>query len=987
MALSLKNFQPELRSRFKTFHELMSRKVDRILLVSTPYDAWIVEEDCRLSERIVNEYRGLNLSSPPRLTWVADSDQALKALASADFDMAILMTGHDISASSVLGRQVKKHHPDLPVILLCHEPRTLQAIQETPGQMKGLDRTFLWSGNTDLLVALIKSVEDRMNAAHDTKYAGIRVILLVEDSPAYLSSLLPILYRELVVQTQAVMEDVLNEEHRLLAMRARPKILIARSFDDALTQYETYEPYILGVISDVRYPNRGRMDDFAGVKLLKRIKKDRFDVPLLLTSSEPSNRSKADKIPAIFVDKNSPTLHAEVHSFFMNRLGFGEFIFKSAAGAPIARANNLRSLEKHIAAIPEDAFANHCNCNDFSRWLFARSEIDLANTVRPFRGTEFPSIEKRRQHLLTLTHKRRMARQNGVVVNFDAERFDVDTHFFKIGNGSLGGKARGLAFASTLLHGDQTLAEKYPGVRIFIPRSLVITTEGFETFVETNGLKSLAKSDLPDSAIAVRFLEAEFPAVLTGQLKAYLAQVKYPLAVRSSGLLEDAQFMAYAGLYKTYMLPNNDRDLMRRVALLITAIKLIYASTYFQNPKAFAKRVGHRTEEEKMGVIIQQLVGRGYGNNFYPAISGVAQSYNYYPFGKMKPEQGIATIALGLGKTVMEGAQTLRFSPHYPQLLPQRSNVSDILSNSQRWFYALRRDADCDGVAIDEDTNLVKRDIVDAVSEPAVRDLVGTYVPQEDRIRDRYIEPGSPVLTFANILKHNLFPLSGILKDAVAMGQAGMGCPVEMEFSANLGEDKEHPPEFAILQLRPMTARADLSHVTIGKHEIERAFCYSTQALGNAINRDMVDIVFVKPDAFDPGCTKQIAHEIGQINSRLRAHDRKYLLIGPGRWGSADHWLGIPVNWSDISNVGAIVETAGSLIKADPSQGSHFFHNITTQGINYITISECGNDFIDWHQITERPIETETRFVAQIRTRRPFTLKVDGRDSKAIIKF
>lgn len=671
----------------------------------------------------------------------------------------------------------------------------------------------------------------------------------------------------------------------------------------------------------------------------------------------------------------------------MSRLGFGGFIFKTPSGVPIVRADNLRALEKHIATIPEDAFANHCNCNDFSRWLFARSEIDLANTVRPIRENEFTSIENRRRHLLALTRARRMERQNGVVVNFDAERFDVDTHFFKIGNGSLGGKARGLAFVSSLLHNDHALTDKYPGIKVFIPRTLVITTEGFESFVEINGLKSLAKSDMPDSAIASRFLDAEFPDALAGQIKAYLAQVKYPLAVRSSGLLEDAQFMAYAGLYKTCMLPNNDLDLACRVAQLFSAIKLIYASTYFQSPKAFARRVGHRTEEEKIGVIIQQLVGRTHGDSFYPAISGVAQSYNYYPFGKMKAGQGIATIALGLGKTVMEGEQALRFSPRYPQWLPQRSNVDDILANAQRWFYALKCNADWEGMAIDEDTSLVRRDIADALNEPAVRNLVSTYLPNEYRIRDSYTAPGSPALTFANVLKHNLFPLSDILKDALAMGRSGMGCPVEMEFSANLGQGKEHPPEFAILQLRPMTALADLNQVAIDDQKIGGAFCYSTQALGNAVNKDMIDIVFVKPDDFNPACTQRIGHEISQINKRLRSENRKYLLIGPGRWGSADHWLGIPVNWSDISNVGAIVETAGSLIKADSSQGSHFFHNITPQGINYITISESGKDFINWKKIAGLPMVAESRFAAHKKTCRSFLMKVDGRSFQAIIKF
>ncbi len=977
----------DLDSRFKIYHELMAKKISQILVLSTPYDAWIMDEDCRLSERIVNEYRGLNLSHPPRLTWVSTAQDALAALETKRFDMVITNAGHIDTEGVSLGLKVKAKHPDLPMILLAHSARPPEEYPRLQEKQQGIDRTFIWSGNTDLLVSLIKSAEDRLNVAHDTKCAGIRVIIFVEDSPTYISSLLPILYRELVVQVQTVIGEGLNEEHRLLAMRARPKILIAQTYEEALGIYEEFEPYVLGVISDVCFSRHGRLDDHAGVDLLKRVKKDRFDIPLLLTSSEPSNAEKASEIPALFVDKNSPSLHSEVRSFLLNHLGFGKFVFRMPDGKEIARAHNLRSLEKHLASIPDESLNFHSKRNDFSRWLFARSEIELASKVRPIRGDSFSSIKERRNYLASIIRARRMQRQKGVVVNFEPGKSDMDIEFFKIGQGSLGGKARGLAFLTSFLHRNSELQKKFHDINIIIPQTLVITTDGFDAFIEANNLTWLSKSDQTDEQIAAHFMAAELPDWIVENLQAYLTQIKYPLAVRSSGLLEDAQFRAYAGLYRTYMLPNDDPDLEKRLAQLLKAVKLVYASTYYKDPKSFSQRVGHRTEEEKMAVIIQQLVGQENGPSFYPAISGVAQSYNYYPVSKMKSEDGVATIALGLGKTVMQGGKTLRFCPQYPQLQPERSTVEDILDNAQQQFYALKLKQTRDNLGVDEDATLEKRNVADAVDEPAINQLAGTYLPEDHRIRDTAQIPGYKVLTFANVLKYDLFPLADILKEILTLGQAGMGCPVELEFSVNLRHGTEGRPEFAIVQLRPMTARADLMHVEIRKEEIDKAFCFSTQALGNGINQEISDIVFVKPDTFDAARTPQIAHEIGQMNAKLQQSGRKYLLVGPGRWGSKDRWLGIPVSWSDICGVGAIIETAWAELKAEPSQGSHFFHNITTLGINYLTVSDNGNDFFDWNRIASLPIQEESEFTAHVRFENQLTLKVDGRKSHAIILF
>ncbi len=985
MDLKIDHFADDFDSSFKIFHELMAKKVRKILLVSSLYDACIMEEDGRLSERIIHEYRGLNLSQPPRISWVSSAEEAFSALDANMFDMVIIMPRlADMDAFS-LGQKIKNRIPDLPVILLTHSALASDFVPEQTHH-KGIDQVFVWSGNADILLALIKSVEDRFNVMHDTKVAGVRVILFVEDSPIYASALLPILYKEVVRQIQNVMQEGLNEEHRLLTMRARPKILYAKSFEEATSLYEQFEPYVLGVISDVRFPRNDEIDDKAGVAFLSRIKEERFDIPLLLTSSEPANREKAAEIPASFIDKNSPSLLDEIRSFFLDQLGFGDFVFRMPDGQEIARAPNFRALEKILPTIPHESYYYHASRNDFSRWLFARLEILLASKRRPLTEADFSGqVEEMRQHLISHLKARRKLRQKGIVVNLDAEYFDPDTDFLKIGKGSLGGKGRGLAFVSTLLHRNSEIHQKFHQVDIFVPKTLVLTTEVFDAFIEANDLKAIFKSDIPDQEIADLFQRAHFPEDISEDLRAYLSQVHYPLAIRSSGLLEDAQFRAYAGLYRTYMVSNDHPEFEARLEHLIAAIKGVYASTFFQGPRAFARRVGHRTEDEKMAVIIQQLVGKAYGDYFYPAISGVAQSYNYYPFSHMKPEEGIATIALGLGKMVMEGEKTLRFCPKYQQLLPQRSTVDDILKNAQRFFYAIKMGGSSTQLEFNEETALEKREVTDAVEETPVKLLASTYVPEEHRIRDTTQIPGHRILTFAQVLKYKLFPLAKILADALKTVHEGMGCPVELEFSVNLCQEKGCKSEFAFLQARPMTARTELMEVNISREEIARAFCFSNHALGNAEKDDIADILYVKPDVFDPGRTPQIAREIGKMNSQLVAKGRKYLLIGPGRWGSADRWLGIPVSWAEISGVGAMVETASTKLTAEPSQGSHFFHNITTLGINYITVTEGGEDFLNWDWLTSIPSAKETFYVSHLKLDKPFTLKVDGRKSRCVM--
>lgn len=966
-------------SEFRKFHDLMAKKVQNILLVSTAYDAWVMEEDCKLSERIVSEYQGLNLSRPPRLTWASSAEEALAFLERGTFELVILMPQLAEREALNLGRKIKGLGLGIPVYLLTHREIFLPG--ETPSE--GIDRQFVWTGNADLLVALVKNAEDAMNVDFDTRSVGIRVIIVVEDSPRYQSCLLPILYRELVVQTQDVIREGLNQEHRLLTMRCRPKILLAATYEDALDLFQKFEPYVLGVISDVRFPRGGRLDASAGVDLLRAIKAQRFDIPLLLMSNEPDNARRALEIPAWFVDKNSPSLLGDVRAFVLERLGFGDFIFRGEQGEELCRAGSLFALEERLKTIPAEALARHSRHNDFSRWFFARTEFELADRLRPMSEKDFASPELLRSGVVQMIRARREQRQKGIVANFNPKDFDPGTDFFKVGKGSMGGKARGLAFLFSLLNRIPGLAQKYPGVDFSMPRTLGISTEGFDSFVRLNAFEFLAGADMADDEVLKTVEKGRFPKWLKHQLKAYLARVRHPLAVRSSSLLEDAQYQAYAGLYSTIMVPNNNPDPDVRLAELVLAIKQVWASTFYQAPKAFSRRVSQRTDEEKMGVLVQQVIGEDYGGFFYPAISGVAQSYNYYPFGRMKPEDGVATIAFGFGKIVVDGGQTLRFSPCHPNILPQCPTVELALRTAQTEFYSLPLERWPWPRA---DFSLSRRNIVEAEGVGPLSLVASTFLPEEGRIRDTASIPDRPrVLLFAQVLKHKILPLAEILKDVMGIAETAMGCPVEIEFACNLYPEKDHNPAFSLLQLRPMSARADLNRVTITDKDRARAFCLSTHALGNAEKNDVLDIVFVRPDAFEVEKTVQIAAEIGRINASLVAEGRKYLLVGPGRWGTADRWLGIPVAWSDISGVSAIVETASAQLRVEPSQGSHFFHNITTLGINYIMMSGKEGERFDWQWLEGCEVAARDEHVAHVRLASPMVIKVDGRSSHCAI--
>jgi CheY-like chemotaxis protein len=979
----LRYMASDFDTNFKVFHELMSNKVLEILLVASAYDAYILEEDGSLASKIINEYHGLNLSRPPRLTRVDDAASALSQIESESYDLVITMPHLDDMDSFELGASIKALNSDLPVVLLAHSVHGLFPLPVNK-DCSGIDQIFIWSGDADLLLAIVKNVEDRRNVEIDTEKAQVRVIILVEDSPLYRSYFLPLMYKEVVHQTQEVLDESLNEEHRLLKMRARPKILVAETFESAISLYERYQSFIFGVVADTRFPLEGELCADAGVRFLKRVKNDIPDLPVLLISNEPHNRSQADTIPAQFLDKNSPRLFDELHGFFLDHLGFGDFIFRSADGLEVARASNLRQMEEILPEISDEPLCYHASRNRFSNWIMARSEITLASQMRQLQISDFPDVSAVRQYLVDSIHSLRKWRQKGVVIQFKAQSFDSQiADIAKIGKGSLGGKARGMAFVANLLRQSPWLYKKYHGIDIRIPPTLVITTEGFDLFVSQNKIRKSQCIEMDDAEIARVFSKGTIPAQIEEDLQAFLKAVRGPLSVRSSSLLEDAHHQPLAGLYKTFMIPNDHPQDRVRLAQLVGAVKQVYASTWFEQPLQFALSTAFRHRKEQMAVMIQEIAGGAYGRFYYPAVSGIARSQNYYPIDPIQPDDGMAKIALGFGKVLGTGEGGLRFCPKYPNSLPNFSKTEDILANAQQQFYALPIGSDI--TSLDLDLDLELRNVADALNEPPLSGLVSTYIAQDDRIRDSATSEGAKLVTFAAILKHKTFPLAGLLTDLLNLGRDGMGCHVEFEFAVNRIGIPDEMPVFYILQMRPMPMGSDPYEVEITDGDKASAICFSSNALGHGKYDQISDLVYIKPDDFDVSRMREMAREVSRANACLKAEKRPFLLIGPGRWGSFDPWLGIPVKWEDINGAGAIIELRTADLKADPSQGSHFFQQITTHGLFYLTVSEGEGDFIRWERIRKYPTLQETAHLCHTRLPSPMLIKCNGRDSQCII--
>ncbi len=985
-------FESEFYTNSEILPELNAYKIRDILLISSLYNIFNMEEGGILASQIYNEYQGLRLENPPRITGVSSAEDALLQLREKNFDMVLIIPHVDGINASSLGLEIKSIKPNIPVILLSQNTREINSLLGKE-KLDGIDGIYRWSGNPDLLLAIVKNTEDHKNVEYDTKQANVRIVVFVEDSPDHYSYLLPIFYKEIVNQTHALMEVGLTEKQRALTLQQRPKILLAKDYEEGLEFCRKYQSFLLCLVSDTRIPKDGEVASDSGFLLLSQVQEENPGIPLLMMSSESANKGKAEKNGFMFLDKNSPNLLKRIHNYFLDQLGFGDFIFRMPNGIEVERAPNFLALEEKLNIVPNASIAFHAKQNHFSRWIMARSEISLALKFRSVDISDFESIDSLREFLITNIHTLRIYRQKGVVSLYNKRHFDINIReFVKIGNGTLGGKARGLAFVADLFRQHINLQKKHPGVSIRVPKTLVICTDQFDAFVSQNNLRALLRQHLTDEEVTERFINAKMPEPLLKSLYSYLKQATYPLSVRSSSQMEDAHYQPYAGLYGTYKIPNNHPDLSTRLDQLVKAIKLVYASTYYQGPRSFSKSTANQHSKESMAVIIQQVAGEQHGDYFYPAISGVAQSYNYYPFAKMKAEEGVVHMALGLGKTVVDGENCIRFSPKYPDNIPEFSLTKDILQNCQQSFYALKTRNYPLELNFKNRSNLEKRRVSDAADEFPIQQFSSTYIPGEDRIRDTWDMEGPKVLTFARILKYNLFGIPELLIDLLELGQKGFGCPVEIEFAANIHPEPDRKIDLYFLQIRPMFSDEEHYNIEIREEDMEQAFCYSSNALGNGINKKMTDIVYIKPDGFKKDATRQIAEEIERINRFLEKNERSYLLAGPGRWGGSDRWLGIPVKWQQISSVGAIVELRNDNLNADPSQGSHFFQNITSMGIHYIMLDEIkrgeaveSNEFFDWDWVNDLPAVSETPFIRHVTLEEPMILKIDGRSSKCVI--
>lgn len=967
--------------RLGRFPNLMPRRVEKILLVSSPYDSFILEEDGLLSELIFSEYTDLGLTHAPHVTRVPSGEEALTAIRDGKFDLVITMLRLGDMDIFRFSRAVREISPELPLVLLIADELELVRLGDRRSELE-VDGIYVWQGDAKLFLAIIKVLEDRWNAEHDTRIGGVGVIILIEDSLRYRSSLLPALYSELVEQTRSVMQDGLNRMHKLLRMRARAKILVAETYEQGMELYERFKGYLFGLIMDVGFPRDGRPDPQAGLAFIRHVKGEHPDVPVLLQSSDLSNRELAESVDSAFLHKRSRTLLQDLREFMLHNFGFGDFVFRMPDGREVARATDLLSMKQVLPDVPGESLDYHAQRNHFSNWLRARTEFVLARRLRPRKRSEFPDSEAVRRYLITALEEALGYSRRGVIEDFSRKRFDVNTRFARTGGGSLGGKARGLAFFDALLARHQ-LDRAFEGVHVYVPHCVVIGTNVFDEFLSRNRLRGTVLYNADDDWIRKAFEKARLPPQLVEDLRVFLAQVRYPIAVRSSSLLEDSQFHPFAGVYDTHMISNNHPDAGQRLGQLCDAIKLVYASTFFNTARRYLEATPYRIEEQKMGVVLQQLVGSQHEHYFYPSFAGVVRSYNFYPFGQMKPEEGVVSVVLGLGQMVLEGGESLRFCPAHPQVLPQLAYGQQFLDQSQRGFFAidLRHGEDASADAIT--STVVRLELEDAERHGTLQPIGSVWSDDDRAFRDGTSRPGVRAVTFAHVLKADVFPLAEILCRILELGRQGMSAPVEIEFAVNLDSD---PKEFAILQMRPYGASNDFEPAEVEELPRDVLLCYSTQALGNGIVDGIHDIVYVRPDAFDAARTRDIAGEVSEINEALRAANRPCLLIGPGRWGSSNHWLGIPVSWGQVSAARIIVETGLEDFVVDPSQGSHFFHNLTSVGTAYLTINpRTDQGFIDWKWLDHQSAQRETEFVRHVRLEIPIEARVDGRTSRAAV--
>ena len=966
------------------FVNLMTKRIFNVLLVANPYDAFMLEDDGRIDEKIFNEYMSLSLRYPPRFTQVSTEEDTWKQLGNTMFDLVICMPGTDNSDTFDIARQIKERYPHIPLVVLTPFSHGIRERMEHE-DLSIFEYVFCWLGNTDLLVSIIKLLEDKMNLEHDIKEVGVQMILLVEDSIRFYSSVLPNLYKFVLRQSQEFATEALNEHQRTLRMRGRPKIVLARTYEEAMELYNKYQDNILGIVSDARFPHGGEIDPKAGLTFLTEGRSRNPFVPLILESAEESNREFTQHVNAVFIDKNSKKMNIDLREAVAENFGFGDFIFRNPhTKEEVARVHNLKELQNVVFSIPAESFLYHISRNHISRWLYSRAIFPVAEFLKQITWESLKDIDAHREIIFEAIVKYRKMKNQGVVAVFQRDRFDRYSNFARIGDGSLGGKGRGLAFIDNMVKRHAEFDE-FENAQVVIPKTVVLCTDIFDEFMDTNNLYQLALSDASDDEILRHFLRAKLPDRLVEDFFAFFDVVKSPIAIRSSSLLEDSHYQPFAGIYSTYMIPYLS-DKYEMLRMLSDAIKGVYASVYYKDSKAYMQATSNVIDQEKMAVILQEVVGTQYGDRYYPSISGVARSVNYYPINDEQAEEGTVSLALGLGKYIVDGGLTLRVCPYHPDKVLQTSEMEMALRETQTRFYALDLKNMGQNFSLDDGFNLLKLPVKDAEADGSLNYIASTYDPYDMVIRDGIYPGGRKVITFANILQHDVFPLPRILQLVQKYGQGEMRRPVEIEFAVNFNA-KEKNGTFYLLQIRPMVdMKADLAE-DLDLIPSEQILLRSENALGQGVMDDIQDVIYVKTDGYSASNNQLIAYDIEKLNRRFLDEGKHYVLVGPGRWGSSDTWLGIPVKWPNISAARVIVEAGLTNYRVDPSQGTHFFQNLTSFGVGYFTINAYINDGIyNQELLNSMPAVEETKFLRWVHFDKPLTVKMNGKKKVGVVQ-
>ncbi len=966
------------------FEQLMQRRIYKVLLICSSYDAFMLEEDGRIEEQLFNEYVSLNLRYPPQFIRASSAQEALDVLLEEPIDLVITMLSVGGMDPFSLSQKIKHDYPFIPIVVLT--PFSREVSQKLGREdTSAIDYVFCWLGNANLLLAIIKLIEDGMNADHDVTQVGVQCILLVEDSVRFYSSYLPVIYKIVLRQSKKFMTEGLNEHQKMMRMRGRPKILLARTYEEALEYYTRYRKNLLGIISDVSFSHEGEKEHGAGILLAKKVKEDNPFMPFLLQSSDLKIGEVASELRVGFIHKHSKFLLQELKEFLNTYLAFGDFIFINPdTGKELERVSNLKELQDKLPGIPDASLLYHFKRDHVSKWLTARALFAIADVVAELKVEDFDDLASTKAMLVRLISQFRMSKSRGIISSFERSRYDEYMTFSRIGQGSVGGKARGLAFLNFINKKYKEL-NRYPDVNIMIPRTIVLGIDIFESFMESNNLYSIGLSDASDEEILRSFIAASLPEHLTGDLLKFVQVLKRPVAVRSSSVLEDSHYQPFAGIYSTYMIaPSSDNNMVQQ---MLTAIKCVYASVYFHSSKAYMEGTMNLIDEERMGIVLQEVVGQQHGNRFYPTFSGVARSVNFYPIPPEKAEDGIVNVALGLGRHIVEGGTSLRFSPKFPTKILQLSTPDMVIRETQKTFYALDLDASRFTPSLNDAMNFQQIDIKDAEKDGSLKWLGSVFDMQNNTIRDGMMAEGIRLITFANILKYDAFPLADICKRILDIGQDEMKQPVEIEFAVDLQAPDGHPV-FYLLQIRPIVDTKDPTGPDLTNFSTNHCLICSNSALGNGIIDDVCDLVYVKTNSFKPAQNSEIARHIQKINDNLQHQGRPYLLLGPGRWGSQDPWLGVPVRWSQISGARVIVEMGLENYHVEPSQGTHFFQNLTSLRVGYLTINpSIGEGSIDIAWLDSQKAEEETTLVRHLRFDQPITTLMDGKNSRGVVLF